>query len=402
MSRNLCIARLNKFRSERISPKHCSEKVGTNTNFDCLSLDTLAEDGKPVGEEEAQDGETEGDVTPTADRSYHKRLNTSKNKPTVHDAVVEVVLSSADIDSSCFAGGMPAATGPGKHVFAKMIITIWEIEDERYFTLTFTNSDSDQKSLPSSKGQSRQVAKVPRRPKALGSNDSGSRGSRSSMSSGQNSNQGSNSNSSLTSPTMASMSASPFPPLGPPSRTATATATTPSVLQKIIMMKDALMDNTEVPIVAMWKDESLAIPNKAARRLFHKSSDTVHVTDGMDLISKWELWDEAFTAVLDPSEYPIAVLIKTQTTFASRRVGIYDPDDGRPIVLDCSGDAMTDENGEFLAGILTCKDITGLTKEIGQILEKNEQQFQVICDSLPQMLWTTDADGEHDWFSERW
>ena len=167
-------------------------------------------------------------------------------------------------------------------------------------------------------------------------------------------------------------------------------------------MKDALLDNTEVPIVAMWKDESLAIPNRAARRLFHNNSHMIDVKDGIDLLSKWELWDEAFTKTLEPAEYPISVLIKTQKPFASRRVGIYDPDDGRPIILDCSGDAMTDENGEFLAGILTCKDITGLTEEIGQLVEKNEQQFQVICDSLPQMLWTTDPQGEHDWFSERW
>jgi len=310
------------------------------------------------------------------------------------------VLSSAEMDHSCFAGGLNTTSGAGRHIYAKMIITIWEIEDDRYFTLTFTNSDSDQASLPKSRIQSRQISKVVKRSTALDSTKSRSQGSRSSVSSGQNSNQDSYSNSSLNSPTTASMSASPFPPFGPPSRAATSTS--PSILQKIIKMKDALLDNTEVPIVAMWKDESLGIPNKAARRLFRKNSDMTDAKDGMDLLTKWELWDETFTTILDPSEYPISVLIRTQTPFASRRVGVYDPDDGHPIILDCSGDAMTDENGEFLAGILTCKDITGLTEEIGQILEKNEQQFQIICDSLPQMLWTTDPEGDHDWFSERW
>jgi hypothetical protein len=37
----------------------------------------------------------------------------------------------------------------------------------------------------------------------------------------------------------------------------------------------------------MWKDENLAIPNKAARRLFHPSADFTDIKDGLDLVSKW-------------------------------------------------------------------------------------------------------------------
>jgi hypothetical protein len=48
--------------------------------------------------------------------------------------------------------------------------------------------------------------------------------------------------------------------MGPPSKSALSSA--PSYLQKAIMMKDALLDNTNTPILAMWKDESLTVPNK--------------------------------------------------------------------------------------------------------------------------------------------
>lgn len=234
------------------------------------------------------------------------------------------------------------------------IITVWEIDDESFFTLTFTNTDTNQTSLPTSR-KPRQVTRAAKH-RSFGSvgSGSGSHSSPSSVGSGKSSVQGESSTSSaITSPTIASMSTSPFPPLGPPSQVSASGA--PSTLQKIILMKDALMDTTGVPILAMWKDESLTIPNKAARRLFHPTADLSNVKDGYDLVTKWHIWDETFTTRMDPSEYPISVLIKTQTPFSSRKIGLYDPDTNRKLVFDCLGEAIRDENGEFLAGVVTCR-----------------------------------------------
>jgi hypothetical protein len=305
-----------------------------------------------VQEREPESGE--GDRTPTAEKAAPWGIPASKNSSTVHDAVVEVVISTDKISSTCFARTGKKSIKE-KHVFAKMIITVWEIEEEKFYTLTFTSTDTSQSSLPTSRGQSRQVARVTKN-HSLGStstsNGSGTHSSPSSISSGRSSNAGGSSNSSaITSPTAVSMSVSPFPPLGPPSRSAISSA--PSSLQKILMMKDALLDGTEIPILAMWKDESLTIPNRAARRLFHPSADLSHVKDGFDLVGKWHVWDETFTQRLDPSEYPISVLIRTQTPFSSRKIGIFDPDTGRKIFFDCLGEAIRDpDTGEFLAGIV--------------------------------------------------
>lgn len=371
-------------------------------------LNNLAEDAnmKPdasAGHYASENGE--GDVTPTAERAelFHTRSSSSKGDMMVHDAVVEVVITQGGISASALA--RPGKHMAGKQAFTKMIITIWEIDDEKFFTLTFTSTDSNQTSLPSSRAQSRQVLKASKQ-HSLGSTSSGSGSSPSSIASGRSSNQGgSSSSSAITSPTAASMSTSPFPPLGPPSKTPISSA--PSTLQKVTMMKDALLDNTTVPILAMWKDESLTIPNKAARRLFHAEADLQNVKDGFDLVTKWHVWDDTFTTRLDPSEYPISVLIRTQTPFASRRIGLYDPETKRRLLFDCLGEALKDEEtGEFLAGIVTCRDITDITdqmnEQINEIKEKDDQRFQLICESMPQMIWTTTPDGRHDWFSQRW
>jgi hypothetical protein len=169
------------------------------------------------------------------------------------------------------------------------------------------------------------------------------------------------------------------------------------------MMKNALLDSTEVPIVAMWNDFGLTITNKAARQLLHKDADLSDVKNGYELVSQWHLWDETFTTRLEVSEYPILALIRTQQPFTSRRIGMFDPFTDRKIILECSGEAMRDEcTGEFLAGMLTARDITSMTEQIREIKEKDDQRFQLICDSMPQIVWTSAATGMTEWYSERW
>lgn len=121
------------------------------------------------------------------------------------------------------------------------------------------------------------------------------------------------------------------------------------------------------------------------------------------MLPQWVLYSEDFSVVLDPSEYPISVLVSTQTPFDSRKFGMYDPDTGEKLVYDAIGEAITDDrNGEFLAGVVTCRDITQISTAFAQQAEKDKQRFEIICDSMPQMIWTTTPEGLHDWFSERW
>ncbi|EDO03824.1 hypothetical protein SS1G_06305 [Sclerotinia sclerotiorum 1980 UF-70] len=300
-------------------------------------LDSLGEEiNVHANAQETVSSEYEGDVTPTAERTEpsSRITNPERKASVVHDAVVEVIITSGLITASSFAG-RTAKKMSDRHSYAKMIISIFEIENEKYYMLTFTSTETTQPVLPSSRRISRKVHD----PKLqMGSNNgshSSSSMSRSNPSSASSehssshdSSQGSSGSSAISSPTHAPMSSSPFPPLGPPSRVNKSGA--PSILQKVIVLKDALLDNTEIPILAMWKDESVTIPNKAARRLFAREADMSNVKN----VGKWHCYNHDFTVALDPSEYPISVLM--------------------------------------------------------------------ICDSMPQLIWTTTPDGMHDWFSQRW
>ena len=48
------------------------------------------------------------------------------------------------------------------------------------------------------------------------------------------------------------------------------------------------------------------------------------------------------------------------------------------------------------------QDTTLYEEKLTTETEGNEQQFQFICDILPELLWITRPDGYHDYFSRRW
>ncbi|KAM0329161.1 hypothetical protein ACHAQA_004457 [Verticillium albo-atrum] len=262
-----------------------------------------------------------GESTPTADGrpSPPTEPHTDASGGPVKDAAVDVVITKKDI-------GRPGLKTRGSsqksdyEVYAKMIVTIWEIEDNQvYFTISFTSTQS--------------------------------------------------------------------PPSPAPNRKA---------------MKDALLDNTQMPILAMWKDGSVSFPNRAARELLREDADLTRSVDGFDLLPSWTCWDEEFTRELDVSEYPISVLLQTETPFATMRIGMHNRA-GEKIVFDVLGEAVTDDmTGEFLAGVVTFRDVTSMAQEITDIKEREEERFKLICDTMPQLVWTATPDGMHDFFNTRW
>ncbi|KAK0384148.1 hypothetical protein NLU13_8237 [Sarocladium strictum] len=333
-----------------------------------------------------------GASTPTVDATPQPSSPEAPGATPGQNAVVEVVISRKTI-------AKPKSTnkpndGSNQHIYAKMIISIWEVEERQpFFTLTFTSSQS----RPSSLVQSRKSIARPSlleaadRPSITNSNTSSVTSSRDSNSP------------SFHSPGIVTMSSTPFPPMGPPAMA--SQSSTPSLLQKMMLIKDAILDNTEMPILAMWKDGSATFPNKAARKLFGELQDHVSSPDGSFLIESWQLWNEDFTHQLQPEESPIAILIKTETPFSNMRIGTYHPE-GHKVVFDVLGEAIRDDsNGEFLAGVITCRDVTTMTEEIVQIKERDEEReehFRLICDTMPQMVWTATPDGMHDYFNSGW
>ena len=364
-------------------------------------LDNLAEE---VDSDAAPEEELESSTSPVESRvrREHSPIDTSEGRKSppskahdrnlVHDSLVNVVLTSQNVEA---LNGLrkkshtsPALEG---QVQANMIISIWRLDNERYFTCTFTSTTST--SLSPMRTHSRTASRTAT--SAAYSSPSPS----SPTSPNRCSYCGFGLPSNLNSPSMLPSSTSPFPPLGAPAKSDIASS--PMVLKKLDRMKDAITDAIDYPVFVMWHDESLAIPNRAAAELMHKSVDPTS-EDTYDVLSQFKVFTEDFKRPLKPAEFPIVQLCRTRQPFSGWRVGVIHPTLGRR-QYDISGKVIADRTtGEFQAGMVSLKDVTKYTDMLKAQDEENDQQFQLICDSMPQILWTAKADGAHDWFSRRW
>ncbi|KAI9699181.1 MAG: hypothetical protein M1820_007260 [Bogoriella megaspora] len=307
------------------------------------------------------------------------------SRTVVHDAAVDVVLS-AKRDS---LPGLPKKhehnNGPDLQILATMIISAWHTDEAQYFTLTFTSASSATSEV--SKASSRMVTRVSS--EATKSPSSGS----SSTSSGKRL---------ITSPNLGAPAANiaPFPPTGPPSRLGNTSS--PTLLQKATRLKDAILNSISMPCYAMWKDETLGMPNQALLR-FQTDDREYDLNDQREFLSRFRIWSDDFRTELTVDEFPIMQLCRKQERFEGKRVGMMNSITGTRVVFDVNGEPIFDNRtGEFLGGIVIFKDVTEYTKRIAAQIRENERQFEYIANMIPQMIWTTTPNGTHDWYSQRW
>ncbi|KAH6657343.1 hypothetical protein BKA67DRAFT_514537 [Truncatella angustata] len=367
--------------------------------LDSLVTDGLTKAAEYMTRPPSPDGAVPGELTPTTpgpkefveeSNFVHTQQAASKLGGDSATSVVEVVMSSKTFNATT----KPQNTD-SQQVLAKMIINIFEIEEHQpYFTLTFTNTETPTATIPTRKKVSRSTTTTLEHvdKKSISNSNPPS----------VSSSHDSSSPSTTYNPSVVSLSSSPFPPMGPPSRSTKSTS--PSLFQKIITIKDALLENTQMPILAMWKDGSAPVINSAARELFIDPFAAPEAgRDGIGFLDKWQVWDEEFTRPYDPSEFPISVLLRTGEPFSGWRIGMKKVLQDKKIIFDVLGEIINDPaTGEMVAGVVTCRDITDMAQEITTIKEQDEERFKLICDTMPQLVWTTTPDGMHDFFNSRW
>ncbi|KAK4226148.1 putative signal transduction histidine-protein kinase [Podospora fimiseda] len=343
----------------------------------------------------ARPPDPDGDATPIP-RDFQGDANGIKfSRGDLSDHLtLEVVISPSNITRATFDPQFRSNL-IASQTRAKMIISLFEMTDNRsnFFTLTFTSTHLAPALPPCKRRRSTGKTGLPEtvenKTVAWLSNPPSIASSRDSTPSAHKFDPGD-----------VSLTSTPFPPHGPPSTSSITSA--PSILQKITIMKDALLDNIQTPILALWKDGSVALPNRAGRNLFKPNVDLEHSVDGFDLLPAWDVWTEDFRRQLEASEYPISELIRTETPFTGRRIGMHNAQ-GQRLVFEVEGVAIRDDNtGEFLAGVISLRDVTRITEEINRIKAADEERFRLICDTMPQLVWTTTPQGQHDFYNNRW
>ena len=172
------------------------------------------------------------------------------------------------------------------------------------------------------------------------------------------------------------------------STTDEASVNTPPLtnVEKMLRLQDSLIDAMDVPIIAMWRDESVLTINKALSRLTYQGADEAYSNDVFKVLSSFKVYTEDFGRELTPEEYPIVQVCRFGSAQTKFKVGILDSNHQRRLFEFAVDRIYDDKTREFQAVIVVMKDITWYTETIKAQGEESEQQFQLICETLPQMV----------------
>jgi PAS domain S-box-containing protein len=62
---------------------------------------------------------------------------------------------------------------------------------------------------------------------------------------------------------------------------------------------------------------------------------------------------------------------------------------------------MEDKAGDIIGFVKITRDVTA-RRQADQALKESEARFRTITDAMPQMVWSTQPNGDHDYFNEQW
>ncbi|KAK0548975.1 hypothetical protein OC845_003324 [Tilletia horrida] len=186
-------------------------------------------------------------------------------------------------------------------------------------------------------------------------------------------------------------------------------------------MQDALMHTLDTPLLSMSADGKTVLRNRACEELLRDFVDKPknRVTDpeaalyDNDLLVSmaWltdhmDCYDERFQERVPPSEFPIYRASVLAERVPSMRIGCESTLTGVRRVFELQGKPMRTAGGyggEHIGGVVILKDVTSEVDEMRkEVVAQGEEYFKTVCNSLPQLVWTTYPDGYHDFYSQSW
>lgn len=95
-------------------------------------------------------------------------------------------------------------------------------------------------------------------------------------------------------------------------------------------------------------------------------------------------------------------LSRNRKNYKGKRVGVLE-DDGSRVIFEARGECIYAPGTRNFLGGVTWLNMLGRYEDVKkQQQEEALRSFETICDSLPHMVWTADADGYIDYFSKSW
>ncbi|EPQ26926.1 uncharacterized protein PFL1_05561 [Pseudozyma flocculosa PF-1] len=191
---------------------------------------------------------------------------------------------------------------------------------------------------------------------------------------------------------------------------------------KVDALKEAIFHASDTPMMALSSDGTTVVRNTACDevlKIFERKNPQdmpkrppvkVDREDGPQVDLSWltdvmECYEEDFTAPFNPERFPIYRAAILGQKVKPVLIGCVATDTGARVLLEIGAQPLRDAGGfgQHIGGVITMTDVTAKEKNKKlEVKEQGEAYFRTICDSMPQLLWTTTPDGHHDWYNEGW
>ncbi|EPS40794.1 hypothetical protein H072_5334 [Dactylellina haptotyla CBS 200.50] len=152
-----------------------------------------------------------------------------------------------------------------------------------------------------------------------------------------------------------------------------------TVIQKMAVMKNAVLDTMAVPVFATWLDGSCTFANKSG--LYWAAVDIPASGDigfmDNNWTSKFKVYDPEFKIELETEDYPLLRLCRSKKPLESQKVGLVNKY-GERKVFDVAGEGILNDAGEWIAGLIWCRDVTLMQEEFETKLAKQAKENAIL------------------------
>ncbi|PKN91154.1 MAG: hypothetical protein CVU44_20545 [Chloroflexi bacterium HGW-Chloroflexi-6] len=171
-------------------------------------------------------------------------------------------------------------------------------------------------------------------------------------------------------------------------------------LHKSHALLQAALDQSPAGIaIADAPDGTLRFVNNASLRI--RGSDRQSIVDGVGInqyAASWQLLD-LDGRPLRTDEVPLARAVMFGETNSREFIVRRASNDDRIVLGNAA--PIKDDSGKVVAAIVVFTDITE-RKQMEDALRKSENEFRMLAESMPQMVWVCQPDGKNIYFNQHW
>jgi len=139
--------------------------------------------------------------------------------------------------------------------------------------------------------------------------------------------------------------------------------------------------------------------NPASLRIHGFEPNGTVFRKNQDLAVSWEGWDEQGRP-LKLDEWPLSRVARGERVqnqlLRARRCGT-----SLEFFANYNGSPIYGDNGKIALGFITIQDITDRRQAEAEV-QKSEERFRTMANSIPQLAWMARADGFITWYNQRW